>query len=156
MLRPRAMPRSPVSTPYCETVASAREAAAAVEPDLGPHHALVLPVDHPREHQPERDVVALGEAELAERDGDLHRPAAVVDDGLAAEDGVPREAVDGEPLVSDGRVVLGAERVHLEQVRVAAVAVGVEPDVDVVVAVVAPAALEVLGADQLGGSRRGW
>ena len=66
----------------------------------------------------------------------------------------PRKTVQGNAFVRDGSVILRAECIDLEEIRVAAVAVGVETNVGVVVAVIAPSTLQVLGPDQFPAPRR--
>ncbi len=126
------------------------ERMPVLQADGRPEGAFVLPVDHPGEHQAEREIIPVGEAKLPERDGDLHGPSFLVYHRLGFEHRIPRESVYGDRLVLDGRIVLGPEGVHLEQVRVLPVEIGIETDIGMVVLVVAAAPLQVLRPDQVG------
>src|SRR5690606_2651335 len=134
LLRTRDHVRLDLDVPAAANVADASQDAilrngrhcterSVLEADTGPDHAFILPVDHSREHQAELELLAFRKPELAEGDGDFERPALVVYDRLASKDRVPREAVDRDALIGNRGVVLRAEGVHLEQIRVPPIAI---------------------------------
>ena len=77
-------------------------------------------------------LVAVGVAQLVEGNGDLGAPAEAVDAGAAAPDAVPG-LVAGAALVGEQLVLARPEGIGAEVEAPAAVVVGVEDDLDVVV-----------------------
>ncbi len=137
----------PLSVPYCET--------AAIAPQLPYSRPILGHITRSFLRLIIREIIrpnssTLRKSELPKGDRDLHRPALIVDHGLAPEYGVPREAVDRNVLVGNRGVVLGAERIHFEEIGIPAVVVGIQSDVGMVIAVVSAAPLEIFGADERG------
>jgi len=111
---------------------------------------FILSVDRATHEETERQFVTFREAQLTERNPDLHGPALIRYLGFAGEYSIPAVRVQRHGFVGDQGIVLGAQRIHLEQEGIPTVQKGVNADVCVVILVIAPTTLHVLGANQVG------
>ena len=94
-------------------------------------------------------VVALGVAQLIERDGEFGGPTGFVARGAALPDGVPGLVV-ATALVGEQNIPHGAQRVGAEEETAASIVVSVEDDLDAVVLLELVVAAHPVGDDSLG------
>ena len=125
---------------------------AAKAVGLGGRHqkiVLVLAGNRAADVDAPNSRVALGVAQLVERDGDLGGPAAVGAGGAALPDAVPG-LVAAAALVGEQRVPHGAQRIGAEEETAAPVVVGVEDELNAVVFVEFVVAAHAVGHQPVG------
>ena len=126
------------------------DTAAETLRNVRPDELLVLAPDRPVKRHPHVRRLGVAEANGGERHCHLQHPAIVGDAALAAINALPVPVGEHQALVGNQRVALGAERVELENVGRAIVAIAVEPDDDAVVEIDATFPLQDLRDDPLG------
>lgn len=99
-------------------------------------------------HKSEFKLIPLRETELPEGDRYLKCPSLVVNYGFTDEDGIPGKTVVGNRLVCNEGVILGTQCVHFKKISIAAIEIGVNTNVSVIVTVITAATLQVFSTDQ--------